>query len=456
LNEAATDILAAGTRAELRVDDVLSPYWGVFVVAFVVAFMITPAVRWLALRNGVVDWPDKARKAHAQPVAYLGGVAIFLGWLAGVFACLFCTPHSQLVEGGPAGHVSFPISILIGATVITIIGLVDDVYGISPRVKVGGQLLAAAALASQDVGIRLVQGLFDAAGIGVPHWLVYSLGAVTIAIFVVGACNAVNLLDGLDGLATGVTSIASLGFLVIAVVVALRASTSPQQMIAEQLADPVRVVMCLAVLGALLGYLPYNFNPATIFMGDTGSLLLGFLSVTTIMLFAHADDGPLLVMAALMVFALPITDTTLAIVRRKMSGQPVFSADSNHLHHQLLRFTTSLNVGPALNVKLAVLALYGLSGMFALLGVSMVFLRWRYVMAAFMVVFGFVIVTAYKAGQRHALAQQLKEMGYADDAGPKPTDAATPEPDTTPAPTDSSPHVLVQDAGQAVQRRRSA
>jgi len=230
------------------------------------------------------------------------------------------------------------------------------------------------------------------------------------------------------------------------------------------------VVMCLAVLGALLGYLPYNFNPATIFMGDTGSLLLGFLSVTTIMLFAHADDGPLLVMAALMVFALPITDTTLAIVRRKMSGQPVFSADSNHLHHQLLRFTTSLNVGPALNVKLAVLALYGLSMMFALLGVSMVFLRWRYVMAAFMVVFGFVIVTAYKAGQRHAHAQQLKEMGYTDDAVQKSTDAAaTPESAnatlsstspmtaaTTAAPTDSSPHGPVQDAGTVVNRRRSA
>ena len=275
-------------------------------------------------------------------MAYLGGVAIFLGWVAGVVFSLF-----QYYRYGADPMDLNPLkSILFGAAVITVIGLIDDVYGISPRVKVGGQLIAAAALAGQTVGMRLVQDVLGIVGLSGAPWLVYVLGAAVITLFVLGGCNSMNLLDGLDGLATGVGIISCLGFLFIAVYIVLQppVQLSPDltdsarriaaaNLAADEMMGPVRVVMCLALLGALLGFLPYNFNSATIFMGDAGSLLLGFLCISIMLLFAHTQPaGPKFVTASLIVFAVPITDTSLAIIRRKLRGQPLSSPDNQHLH----------------------------------------------------------------------------------------------------------------------------
>jgi len=394
--------------------EVLSPYIGVFYAAFVIAFIATPIMRALATRNGIVDWPDLKRKAHVEPVAYLGGVAVFLGWVTGVFVSFFITPHTITAPAGPQS-VHFPISILFGATVITLVGLIDDVYGISPRVKVGGQLLAAAALASEKVGTELVGGMLASLstflGIGLASPAggpevanpAYWLSAVLVVIFVLGGCNAANLLDGLDGLASGVTGIVAAGFLFIAAALAM--GLYGEGGAYSLLQDPVRIVICLALLGAVLGFLPYNFNPANIFMGDAGSMLLGYLSVSIILLFA--ERGHLtLVLAALIVFALPITDTSLAIVRRKMRGKPIFSPDNQHLHHQLIR--------SGLTVKQAVLLLYLLAIGFAILGCSMIFISMRFVAAVFLVLFGFLVVTAYKVGHRQHLAIEAAKSGQAE------------------------------------------
>ena len=379
--------------------DVVSPYMLVFFAAFFTAIVLTPVMRWLAVRNNVVDWPDLKRKNHAHPVAYLGGVAIFLGWLVGVSSSWGLFPTVPTPAGMHFAPVNFPLTVVVGAAVITLTGFFDDVYGITPRVKIAGQLFTAAALASERVGTQLVEQSLVLLGFHPPEWLTYILGAAVIAGFVLGGCNAVNLLDGLDGLAAGVTGIACVGFLIIAALTVIQAGVVDDVLASE--AAPARVVMCLAILGAILGFLPYNFNPATIFMGDAGSLLLGYLSVATILMFASAGGGAmLLVTASLIVFAVPITDTSLAIFRRKMRGQPLFSPDNQHIHHLLRRMGFS--------VKKAVLIMYGAGVVFAALGVSMVWLgwQWRYVLAVFFVLYGFIMVSAYKYGHLQYVLEQ--------------------------------------------------
>jgi UDP-GlcNAc:undecaprenyl-phosphate GlcNAc-1-phosphate transferase len=412
--------IAQATDDALRftADEVVGPYMFVFYAAFLMCFITTPIMRKLALANGIVDWPDHRRKAHLEPIAYLGGVALFLGWLAGVVVAFMLTPHSA-VEGKVVLSIDFPTSILFGAAIICGVGVIDDVYGISPRVKVGGQLLAAALLASQTVGTELAAGVIAAVagslgldpnvipGFGAEiawHDPSYWVGTAFVTLLVLGGCNALNLIDGLDGLSSGVTGIFALGVGFISVALAM-GTYGPEGAFSPYDMDPVRVVMCLALLGTVLGYLPYNFNPANIFMGDAGSLLLGYLSVTMILLLAERGD-PQLVMAGLIVFALPILDTSLAIVRRKMRGQPIFSPDNQHLHHQLIR--------AGLGVKQAVLVLYAAAGMFAVIGASLIFLRLRYVAGFFIVFFGFIVVMAYKVGHRQFLLLQATEKAKAD------------------------------------------
>ena len=363
----------------------LSDNMMLFFVAFVISFVATPLMRVLAIRKGIVDWPDLERKNHMGPVAYLGGVALFLAWIGGVVTSYFLAP---------GGHVTpHLISLAFGAVCITLTGLIDDVYGISPRVKIGGMFLAAGglALSSQKLGMLLVLHTFNAAGLPVNQHVAYILGAALIGLLVLGGCNAVNLLDGLDGLAPGVCAIASLGLLVIC----FSAVGNPPKTY-----DSVRFIMCLVILGSLLGFLPYNFNPANIFLGDAGSLLLGYLCASTIVVLA---DRPKMVVAALVVFALPITDTALAIFRRKLRRQPVFMPDNHHVHHQLLRVMKHAGFRPSTSVKLAVLLMYFLSLVFAALGCSLVFLRWRFVMAVALPLFAFVVVGAYKIGQRQSM-----------------------------------------------------
>ncbi|MEM7624299.1 MAG: MraY family glycosyltransferase [Planctomycetota bacterium] len=363
----------------------LAPYMGVFFVAFFVAIVATFVMRKLAIANGIVDWPDLKRKNHALPVAYLGGIGIFIGWVAGVFVSYLLTPDFAPDSIAIYGIQSFPLSIFIGAGVITLTGLFDDVNGLSPRTKVGGQLFAAAALTWNQIGINLTEQLFGLVGLAPSPTVVYFAATMLVALFVLGGCNAVNLIDGLDGLASGVVAIAMIGFLTIAVLM----SDVPEVAID----NPKRFILCLATIGAILGFLPYNFNPATIFMGDAGSLLLGFLSISAILLFGDALGWSLkLVTAALVIFAVPITDTSLAIVRRKLRGQPILSPDNQHLHHLLRK--------SGLSVKKSVFVMYGAALVFGALGVAMVALelQWRYSLAIFTVLYGFIMVLAFKYG----------------------------------------------------------
>ena len=392
-----------------------SGYAYIFVIAFVVSLVATPFVRRLAFRIDAVDHPDFARKGHAKPVAYMGGVAVFFGLMAAIAASYFFS------DSAPVSHAGVPFAIIVGIVAITFTGFSDDVWGWDPRLKIAGQLVAAAALAIEEVGVKVASGVIIPfaqminesltsedlifhlpVGSGsITIDLVYWVGTAIIAMFVLGGCNAANLIDGLDGLLTGVTAIIALGLLLISLIMAV--------IYAPDLVSPedttlagARIVLCLAVLGAVLGFLPYNFNPASIFLGDCGSLLLGYCSVVVILMLG--DEGQTyLVCCGLIIFSIPIIDTVLAITRRKMSGMGISVADDQHLHHKLKRALG--------NVKRAVWALYGLGISLSVFGVGLAAVvmltpwRARLIYFATAIFYTGVVVIALILARRQARAQ---------------------------------------------------
>ena len=376
--------------------EMLNVFAPVFIAGFLITLAATPVVRRLALIVGVIDTPDAHRKHHKAPVAYLGGLAVFMGFMAAMLV------SSVAIDFESVDLAPVPISILVGATTIALTGLADDIWKWDARLKIAGQLVAAAALAYSNIGIGAVTGFlqpfFGAANEELFHvgstvifnsTLFYWAGTAFLGFVIIGGCNAANLIDGLDGLLTGTTAIMSSGFLAISL---LLAST-------VMIEDPstsfvgVRVALSLALLGCMLGFLPWNFNPAVIFLGDCGSLLIGYLCVTTILLFGE-QGAPSLVVAGFIIFGLPITDTTLAIIRRKVAGVPMSTPDAQHIHHQVKRLFGS--------VKKSVFALYGLTLIFTLIGVaiaSVLLLTETRVLVVYSIgiaFFGFVISVAVK------------------------------------------------------------
>lgn len=399
--------------------DILSGYIPVFAVAFLVTVLATPLIRKLAIANGIVDHPCEARKIHTQPIAYLGGVAVYLGIIAAVMFSYIAADMPALLKYHTIRQehltdgISNPIVPLwlgLGMTSIVLVGLLDDITGIPPRVKLGGQLVAAAAMALGNVGINVAAGVLtptlgrlldnpelvydiplpmDIALLGssVQFDLIYWTGTVIIAIFVLGACNASNFIDGLDGLLTGVTSIVLIGLLAVSLTLA---------MLDDGVFDAPRIIFGLAVLGACLGFLPHNFNPASIFLGDTGSLLLGYCSA--VMILSLGDTGKTwLVAAGLIIYAIPIIDTALAIIRRKLAGKKMSDPDADHLHHMLKR---------AFGVKGAVFTLYAIGTVFAILGVALSYFRGRLIYALAILMASYIGVYAIKVARQSQIHTQ--------------------------------------------------
>ena len=376
----------------VTIDTVLSPYIYVFYAAFGVAFVFTPIMRHVALNYGVIDRPDAKRKLHAIPIAYLGGVAIFLGWLAGLAISQGCSVHRN---GSGLAHLHLPVPVVFSAAVIVALGLADDLLKVSPRVKIAGQVVAAGLLLWGGIGTHAVDPLLGPVLLRTriyfgwdPAWLqplitVASCG-LTVAL-VVGCCNATNLLDGMDGLCGGVSGIIAAGFTFLAVHMATFGDPSTAN------ADGLRVVLGLALLGGVLGFVLFNFHPASIFMGDTGSLFIGFSFATLMAMMA--ENKPRWFLAALVMFALPALDTALAFARRYVNGRPLFSADRQHIHHQIH--------GRGYSVKQTVLISYAIAVGFVVLGAAIVFIRVRYAVAVYMVIFGAILVAAFKTGMVH-------------------------------------------------------
>ncbi len=388
------------SAASATVTGLLNSYVPIFIVSFIVTILVTPFIRMLAVKGGVVDAPDQQRKLHKFPIAYLGGLAVMIGISAGLVYSYI------LIANVPVEYDLVPFGVLLGMFAIGITGFMDDVWHWDPRLKIAGQLVAAAGLAISDVGVQVattilwpILGAQDTVLFTVMEYplvsgeIYYWTGTFLIAVFVVGGCNAANLLDGLDGLLTGSTAIMALGFLAISILMAVDDSLVTE----SSTLSGARIVVCLALLGAVLGFLPYNFNPAAIFLGDCGSLLLGYMCVVIILMFGETGQTHL-VIAGLIIFSLPIMDTLLAIIRRKLSGMSMSEADNGHIHHMMLR-----GLG---TVKLAVFALYGLTLLFTLAGVALAavylagVIQGRFVYASFVVLFSFIVAIAIKTARR--------------------------------------------------------
>ena len=327
--------LANGNRQEYNGQCQFSKGWKItemeyaymlgFAAALLSALALTPLVKRFAFKVGAVDAPNQ-RKVHTRIMPRLGGLAIYLAFMVALLVAL------PLVTGEKS-HVIW--GLLLGGTIVTIVGALDDRFDLSPKVKLLGQIAAASVVVSFGVKVDFVNLPFgDGANMG---WL-----AIPITIFwIVGVTNAINLIDGLDGLAAGVSAIATGTIFVLAV-----------------LMNNVTVAVLSAVLlGSILGFLFFNFHPAKIFMGDSGALFLGFtLASLSVLGFKQATLVSFVV--PIFILGVPLSDTFFAIVRRAVNKQPISAADKNHLHHCLLQL--------GLGHRNTVLAIYGISAMFAL------------------------------------------------------------------------------------------
>lgn len=346
-------------------------FWPVLVCSWVFALAATWLCKKLAIRLGIVDKPDAYVKTHKEPVAYLGGVGILVGLTVGTLTGISLIQDCQLFKTA----FMWLMGILTGAAVACFVGLVDDILDIRPWQKILGQCIASAALIV--VGILPDLSFFAYPfGFTIPNALHFVLGAGTVVFFVLGASNSLNLLDGLDGLCGGVTAIITIGMLFVAVHLATWDSSI--------VGDPVRIIVCLSLVGGVLGFLPFNRHPAKIFMGDAGSMLLGFVCAALMILFG--EKVPRWWMASIVIFGLPILDTATAMARRLINRRPLFVSDRGHIYDQL--------IDRGIPLKKTVAICYGLAGLYALIGITMSQIRTRYALIVYVVVFaisGFLI-----------------------------------------------------------------
>jgi UDP-GlcNAc:undecaprenyl-phosphate GlcNAc-1-phosphate transferase len=315
----------------------VSLYLAALAVSFAVAVCTTPLTRWLARRCGALD-PVDIRKIHNVPTPRWGGLAIMLGFFSAVFFVWRHFPVFQKLLKISHGFVLrktvlFTLNlgeqfagILFGALLLLIVGLFDDRKPVRAGTKLLFQIIAA--YVAMTYGVRVY-------GLSVPGFEAYAyfplwfMQVITI-LWIVGLSNAVNLVDGLDGLAAGVVAVVAAAFLIITLMQQGIHSTLFQHQM--QLAG----VLAAAILGAVLGFLIYNFNPASVFMGDGGSLSLGFLLACIAVIGAFKTTVLVVMFVPIILVAVPLTDMLVAFGRRLLKRRNPFSADRGHLHHRLL------------------------------------------------------------------------------------------------------------------------
>ena len=298
-------------------------------IAFAISFAATPVVKAFEQKMGAIDVPDGKRRVHDHPIPRMGGLAIFLGFLLSVV--LFVDITKQ-VRG-----------ILLGSVLIVACGAIDDIVNLRAWVKLIVQVAAAIIAVAHDVVIEFFSNpnIFSDNELLILGWLAIP---VTV-LWIVGITNSVNLIDGLDGLAVGVSTIASTTMFVVALLVS----------------EGNVALLLAALMGACIGFMPYNLNPAKIFMGDTGALLLGYVLSTVSVVGMFKTYALVTFVVPILALALPLFDTTCAFFRRLLHGQSPMHPDRGHLHHRLIDM--------GLSQKQAVAILYSLSAILGLCAV---------------------------------------------------------------------------------------
>ena len=348
------------------------------VCAMVVSFIMCPLVKSFAYKIGAIDVPKDSRRMHKKPVPRLGGLAIFLGFMVSIL--LFVHIDHQMK------------GILLGAVIIVVLGVVDDMTPLRAKFKFLVQICAALVAVYHGVVIEILTNpnVFSDA----PYWSLGWMKYPVTVLWIVGVTNAVNLIDGLDGLANGVSAISAATVLVIALI------TSDAQ---------VAVVMA-ALVGACVGFLPYNLNPAKMFMGDTGATFLGFILSTMSIQGLFKFYAVISFAVPFLILGLPIFDTAFAMIRRMAHGQSPMHADRGHIHHRLIDM--------GLNQKQAVATLYVISG---ILGLSAVVLTTGGEAKAMLLLIALCVVAVVAARvvfpkevkeELHEELEELTELGH--------------------------------------------
>jgi len=315
---------------------------GLIAVAVAVTLLVTPVVRTVSVRLGFVDRPG-GRKLHQRVVSRVGGIAIVAGFAATV--AVQVAGEAWFDWSGELISAGVPlIAVLGGMAVVFTVGLIDDIKTLSPGVKLLGQLVAASVVIAWGPRVEFVGNPFGGGLI--------SLGLIGIPVtlfWIVGFTNVINLIDGIDGLAAGVSGIAGITFLLLAV----------------ESNQGVTAVLAAGLVGACIGFLRYNFPPASIFMGDSGALFLGFSLASIALLGVMKSVAAITLVVPLLIIGVPIFDTFSAIVRRIRHKRPIQEADAGHIHHRLL--------GRGFDQRQTVLIIYAWSVALAIGGHSM---RW--------------------------------------------------------------------------------
>ena len=303
----------------------------IVIVTFLASLILVPIVKKIAIHINAMDEPNE-RKIHKVPMPRLGGLAIFLAFLLGYM--LYGEISTQM------------LSILIGSFLLILVGIVDDIHSVKARYKLIVQIVAAA--------IVVLYGDLSFTELSVFGYNIYFndfFGALLSIIFIVAITNAINLIDGLDGLAAGISSIYFLTIAIIAFIL--------------NRIGGLDVIISLIMLGSTLGFLFHNFPPAKIFMGDTGSLFLGFM-ISIIALLGYKVTTFTSLIVPIVILAIPIFDTVFAILRRLIKGQNIGVADKEHFHHQLLKMkyspTKSILIIYAIDIAFAAVSIFYILG----------------------------------------------------------------------------------------------
>ncbi len=348
-------------------------YFISFILAFIVALSATPIAKKIAVKLGAVDIPKDERRIHKKPIARLGGLAIVSGFFISI---LFNILNDALINSSVFQINKQMTGLLAGTLIIVAVGIIDDIYQLDAKVKLIFQIVSAVIVVISGIRIEVISNPVN----GLSALSPYVSYPLTV-LWIIGITNAINLIDGLDGLAAGVSSIASLSLFFVSVI--LRRWDV--------------AIITAALAGSTLGFLPYNFNPAKIFMGDTGSTFLGFtLGVISIQGTLKSYTA-IAIAIPLLVLGLPLFDTVFAVLRRLISGKSIMEADRGHLHHRLMDM--------GLSQKQSVVAMYTASGA---LGLCAVVLAGRGVLSAIILV---ISVSVFIIGG----ARYMSEMGDSEE-----------------------------------------
>jgi UDP-GlcNAc:undecaprenyl-phosphate GlcNAc-1-phosphate transferase len=358
-------------------------FWPVLAFSFISALAATLLCKNIALKLGIVDRPDNLVKTHKRTVAYLGGVGILTGLTVGILTGIYClgSGRGQFVLDQEHFRLSLTwlVGILAGSAIACLVGLTDDIFDLKPRYKFLGQIVAACILLLVGIKPNLYR-IAEPLHLPMTDNFDSILSAVIVIFFVLGATNSLNLLDGLDGLCAGVTAIITIALLLLSTYLATWGYSTT--------GDPVRIIICLGLVGGVCGFLPFNRHPAKIFMGDAGSMLLGFAAASLMLLFA--ERVPRWWLASIVVFGLPILDTAVALARRLFNHRPLFVSDRGHIYDQM--------IDRGIPLKKTVAICYLLAGIYALVGLAMSQIRTWYAAGVYVLVFAVSGIVVWRKG----------------------------------------------------------